>query len=371
MFIDNPYTIYTGFQRNGVICLSVAALVSLLAILLLLIFKRPKQKEFQNGHIFGYFISLLVANAIQAFGTVLDFAWVGYNAVMLGGLCNLQGGIKHFGNITNAVWSLMISIQLFNLLFHLWPSSAWEFWFSIAFGWGGCLLIVFIGPSAVQKPGWPSYFGPDGAWCWISGVYRTQQIFLEYLLQYLSVGISLILYTFIILRVRGNLIKHEGKWQLRKVPTAESWRPCYKGDPIDTQLVRMARLMVWFPIAYFVCLIPVSVTRFVDWSGKPVPFESIIMTEIVFTVMGFVNVLLILFIEHLFPDIDESIFVNPKTSTKGNHKRTLSEKIRRERAIYLPYPERAHFPAFQRKLSADSNASDESWGNLRETKDYV
>lgn len=372
MFIDAPDTIYTVFARNGVICLSIAALVSLLAILFLLIFKRPTQKEFQNGHMFGYFISLLVANGIQAVGTLLNFVWVGYNAVMEGTLCNLQGGVTNFGNIAAAYWSLMITIQLFNLLFLRWASTKWGFWLSLVLGWGGCFFIVIIGPAAIQKPDWPSYFGPDGSWCWITSTYRLQQIFLEYFLEYLSVGISFVLYIFILLRVRGNLILTEGKWRLRKVPVTESWKPCFTRDPTETKMLRMARMTVWFPIAYMALLIPVSVARFCDWSGSSVPFEVTILTNIVFALNGFVDVLLLLYIEHLFPDLEE-LAKDPHMTMKSGLVeplgRSFSQKYRRERGIYIPYPERAHFPAFTRKMSAESAASDESWGN--DVKDYV
>ena len=147
---------------------------------------------------FGYFISLLVANAIQAIGTLLNFVWVGYNAVMEGLLCNFQGAITNFGNISAAYWSLMITVQLFNLLFLRWVPTRWGFWLSIILGWGASLFVVILGPSAIQKPHWPSYFGPDGSWydpyilgvlilivalrCWITSTYRLQQIFLEYFL---------------------------------------------------------------------------------------------------------------------------------------------------------------------------------------------
>ena len=113
---------------------------------------------------FGYFISLLVANAIQAIGTLLNFVWVGYNVVMEGLLCNFQEAITNFRNISAAYWSFMITIQLFNLLFLRWVPTRWGFWLLIILGWGASLFIVILGPSAIQKPHWPLYFGPDGSW---------------------------------------------------------------------------------------------------------------------------------------------------------------------------------------------------------------
>lgn len=51
-------------------------------------------------------------------------------------------------------------------------------------------------------------------------------------------------------------------------------------------MIRVARTMVWFPIAYMALLIPVSVTRFCEWAGSSVPFEMTILTDIIFNLMG-------------------------------------------------------------------------------------
>jgi len=379
MFIDSIDTEYTDFVKNGVICTTISAMISILAILYLLIFKRPKGKQFQCGHIFGYFISLLVAHGIQSFSIILNFVWVGYNAVMEGTLCNIQGGLRNLGNISAAFWTLMIAVQLFNLLFIQWKPTRWGFWTSMALCWGTSLFIIMIGPAAIEKPGWPAYFGPDGAWCWITDTYQMEQIFLEYFLEYLCIIISTILYAFITLRVRGNLLKMDGKWRLQKVTTVELWNPNLgnEHDRVDPQVVRMARILVWFPIAYMGLLMPATLARFCQWSGSTVPFQVTVLTEIVFNLNGAVDVALLLYIEYLFPSLEDHTMVKihkPKVAAEGATVRQLqnADGEDRRRGVYIAYPERAHFPTYARRLSADSAASDESWGHdMKDMKDFV
>jgi hypothetical protein len=77
-------------------------------------------KNYENTHINGYFNALLLANALQAIGTVMNLKWAADGGVTAGGLCTAQGpytadsrdpgsellpgGIKQAGNIATALW---------------------------------------------------------------------------------------------------------------------------------------------------------------------------------------------------------------------------------------------------------------------------
>src|SRR5262249_44584405 len=87
----------------------------------------------QPTQILGSLISLSVSNVVQATGTVMSIRWVGLGGVFAGNFCSAQGwywfrplcpftyddaaGIKQAGNVGNALWSLVISVHLFNQLF--------------------------------------------------------------------------------------------------------------------------------------------------------------------------------------------------------------------------------------------------------------
>lgn len=52
-----------------------------------------------------YFVSLLIANVLQAAGTSMNVKWVLDRAVQEGTFCTLQGATKQAGNVGMALWS--------------------------------------------------------------------------------------------------------------------------------------------------------------------------------------------------------------------------------------------------------------------------
>lgn len=61
----------------------------------------------------------------------------------------------------------------------------------------------------------------------------------------MSAGIGFLLYIFVLLRVRGNLVIQDEQWHLRFVSSRESWRLQVGRDVIDTSMMRVAAHMVW------------------------------------------------------------------------------------------------------------------------------
>lgn len=51
-----------------------------------------------------YFVSLLVANLLQAVGTFMNVRWVTDRMVEPGHYCSFQGGLKQAGNVGMALW---------------------------------------------------------------------------------------------------------------------------------------------------------------------------------------------------------------------------------------------------------------------------
>lgn len=66
--------------------------------------------------------------------------------------------------------------------------------------------------------------------------------------EFLSAGLSFILYSFILLRVRGNLVSNDGKWSLRFVPSGDSWQLSFARDLVDSSMLRVTQIMVWYVI---------------------------------------------------------------------------------------------------------------------------
>jgi len=55
-----------------------------------------------------------------------------------------------------------------------------------------------------------------------------------------------VLYTAVLLRVRGNLvIDDQKKWRLQIMGRGEGWKLSVLRDPIDNAMLRVVRIMVW------------------------------------------------------------------------------------------------------------------------------
>ncbi|KAF8156626.1 hypothetical protein B0H34DRAFT_468877 [Crassisporium funariophilum] len=308
--------LYDGSERTGVAFIATAGLVSLLAVLYLVLVKRVSLKTYKNTHMFGYFMSLLGANVLQSIGTVMNYHWVSLDRVKSGSYCSAQGGIKQAGNIGVSFWSLVIAIHLFNLLFLRILSHKAVPVTVICIVWLTILLIVVLGPAVAQTKARGPYFGISGAWCWITSNYPLHQIYLEYFFSFMSAGFSFILYSAVILRVRGNLAKgSDGKWRLQFLPPGQEWQLAVSRDMLDNAMLSFAKKMVWYPIAYTIILIPITITRFIEFGGSKVPFGATAFTAVIFNLMGFINVILVIYIERCFPEPSTL----PEFSTKREH----------------------------------------------------
>ena len=136
-----------------------------------------------------FFVSLLVANVLQAIGTLINGRWVTDRNVEAGHLCTAQGGIKQAGNVGMALWytlsppffvtsclahacrvrqlarSFALSLHVFMLLFvRRLTISALHCWILLAAGWFLVAFDVAIGPTAIETAARGPYFGPTGYW---------------------------------------------------------------------------------------------------------------------------------------------------------------------------------------------------------------
>ena len=74
----------------------------------------------------------------------------------------------------------MLALHAFNLIFLRHPVTKLGNRITLAAGWFAIVLVVAIGPLAIQNDKSGPYFGPSGYWCWITNGYNNSQIFLEY-----------------------------------------------------------------------------------------------------------------------------------------------------------------------------------------------
>ncbi|KAJ3872011.1 hypothetical protein F5051DRAFT_174358 [Lentinula edodes] len=345
-FVNLEEYMYDSQDRIGVICISITGLISLLAIFSLFVFRPLKSTTYARTHLFGYLTSLLVGNGMIAAATVMSFEWIARGGVSVGGVCTAQGALKQAGNLATALWSFIIALHLFNILFLRSPASMRWFWVATVLGWGVVAGIVVIGPMVIEvREGRGRYFGIMGtgnrAECWITDGYRDEQVFLEYFLELLSAALSCILFTFVLLRVRGNLIlvnvpddqthsssaksldddhkvpdndndndndssttksiKSTSKWRFQHVPSSDSWQIVFSRDLIDTAMLRFAGRMVWFPISYTLLLLPSGIAGLSAARGHPVSPGAEVFVGVTYNLIGLTTVLLFHTTRHLYP----------------------------------------------------------------------
>lgn len=63
--------------------------------------------------------------------------------------------------------------------------------------------------------------------------------------EYLAVALNFFLHTATLLRVRGNLLRIDGRWRMRFVPLGESWQLALGRDFTDSTMLRLAQHMIW------------------------------------------------------------------------------------------------------------------------------
>ncbi|CCM00777.1 uncharacterized protein FIBRA_02819 [Fibroporia radiculosa] len=246
--VSSSTVIYGRAEMAGIESLVAAGALSGVAVMALFIVMAFKPPCYRNTHVIPLFVSLLVANVLQAIASMMDLRWLMDGAVEAGRFCSVQGGLKNGGNVATAVWSFALSLHIFMLLFLRRSMSTAICVIVVALGWSLVVIVVIVGPLAIQTSAKGDYFGPSGYWCWITHNYPEEQTFLEY-----------------------------------------------------------------FFIAYTICLLPVTLARFISFGGREVPFWATVASDFIFNLQGLVNVLLVLCTRHLIPDTETlPIFVPRK-----------------------------------------------------------
>jgi len=289
---------YTLRETNGVTvlivasCLSLAAVFGLLTAISISAFNTRKSRDshlFVRTHVAGYFVSMLVCDMLQAIGSIINAAWVRHQMVELGTLCMAQGAVKQTSDVGTAIWTLIIAIHTFCILFLEWKIRTYALWATLVFGWSTIFALVMIGPATLNTEQRGSFFGVSGYWCWISEEYEAERVTLDYMIMWSSAFFSFILYTLVFLRLRGNIVV--SGWRVRFRRRQSSGLATFRSQSSD-KLLGIARQMLLYPIAYTVLILPIAAARFTSWSGREVPFEATIFCDTIFLLMGAVNVVL-------------------------------------------------------------------------------
>jgi len=292
--------LYTRAEANGVTVLAVASIISLIAVIGLLSVLAlsafntrfsDNDQLFVRTHVAAYFISMLVCEILLAIGSIMSIKWVQENVVYVGNYCTAQAIIKQTADVGTAIWSLILAIHTFCVLFLEWKPQAYARWLTLIAGWSFIATITFAGPATANRLSDGPFHGISGYWCWISSGYETQRLTLDYLMLFLSAGFSFLLYTLVFLRLRGNILVSGWHIKFRNIGDArkQSWSNHNFGE---RQLLVIARQMLLYPIAYTIVILPIAAARFSYFAGLSVPFPVTIFCDTIYLLSGFVNVVL-------------------------------------------------------------------------------
>lgn len=322
---------YTNIEVVGVGFLVAAGALSLLTagcLFLFILFKICTVRDAADGSFFRnplavYFACLLFSDVIEGVSSVINASWVTHRGIEQSSLCVAQAALKQAGHLGTAFWSLVIACQTFVVLFYGIRSEKWVTYTTLIGVWLLVLLLMLLGPLAIAKPAHGPFWGIKGSWCWIEDGYPIERHVLQYTYQFVSAFGSMILYTLVVLRIRGNIVVNGWRFSFQrrrprsKTPDSSTLQPAYYtlhrrqrthdshvvtnlSQP-NSQVIKVAKHMMLYPIAYMILILPHATTRFMYFAGHSISHLTMICTATLLMLNGFVDTVLFLTTRRVLP----------------------------------------------------------------------
>jgi len=227
-------------------------------------------------------LTIFIFDIVQAMGGILNVRWAGDGMVTTGPYCTAQGIIKQIGELGTALISLMLATHTF--IAALWGVGIQARGFTFGLVGLTCVftaLWVGIG-NGIHK----NYEAPSPFWCWISPQFKGERLAGEYLWLWVALFAS-IMYVPVYLWANGHLSVGERwyKFHLSK-PNQEAEYPQR----------RTALGMLYYPLAYSLVILPLSVARWSLIHNRNVPSAAMFFGLAMINLSGAVNVLLFLIV---------------------------------------------------------------------------
>lgn len=258
--------------------------------------RSPDEHKFIRTHVAAYFFSLLLCDLAQGIGALLNTRWIAEGGLEIGSYCTAQAAIKQTGNVGTALWSFVIAVHTFDVLFLRWHIADYVCYGTLVGVWAFLGFIVILGPSVIESRERGPFYGISGYWCWITAAYPVERYALEYLFMFASAGLSFILYFLVFLRLRGNVSVSGWHIRFHRVQNGpggdNSNNGLFHDGRRDPHLMQVARQMLWYPVAYTILVLPIAAARFSAFNGQTVPLAVTIFTSSIFMLSGFVNAVL-------------------------------------------------------------------------------
>lgn len=119
---------------------------------------------------------------------------------------------------------------------------------------------------------------------------------LEYLWMWLAAFLMLVLYGIIALVMHGFIVVEGKKIRLRNQGDALGTKELGASSDVDDEEERankqIANLMLFYPAVYILCVLPMSIVRWLDFTGHTLSPSAFIGSIVLFSLTGFFDVLL-------------------------------------------------------------------------------
>jgi len=298
-----PQTI-SGHQ-GGIIAVAITAQLSFLATLLLigiLLYYRlrlwnPKSRsvigseefclKFLRSQFAILFIDLLVSDLIQSLGFLLNLTHVGKANIEDSTICTVQGVFIQLGDTSGAFATVAIAVHTFIVLINRTPPSTSALLIVLGTKWALVVILAMIGPLAFATDSLGPFYGPAGAWCWISSAYPWQRLCLHYVWLFFAGASSAVTYAMIF-------------WNVRRSLRTQYAQTSYDRSVEETSMENAAKKMLVYPLCYLLLMLPLGIDRITSIFGRTWSLDVQIGCGVIFTLVGLVDSVVFCWTRNIF-----------------------------------------------------------------------
>ncbi|TFK72979.1 hypothetical protein BDN72DRAFT_894414 [Pluteus cervinus] len=252
-------------------------------------YTQPQEYVFFHTQLGHYAACLLISNLLSSIAGLITINWVSQRGITQDSACLAQATIAQFSNWAAGYFTVTIAVHTFNSLVLRVRQSVLVCVVTITTGWFLSLSMALV-PFILSKQDGLMY-GADGFSCGVRHAFPQDEFFFHLLPIFIASILSAILYSIVFLVLRGTLVIRGGL-KLTLDPQ-ERWSAGGVSANYHRFVARIARSMLWYPIAYIALLIPYSVTRMLIISGFTIPFEAKVFASTCWYLLGIVDVMLL------------------------------------------------------------------------------
>ncbi|KAN0107216.1 hypothetical protein V8E52_010418 [Russula decolorans] len=239
-----------------------------------------------------YMFSLFGFDLLQATGGILSIRWAHNGVVTTGPYCTTQGIVEQISELGVALIILLLAV-------HTFVAAVLPVGLKAPRGVALCLVClacVFITLWATIGPRMhKNYETPTPYWCWINpNQYLGERLGGDYVWMWIALLASTTLYI-------PLYFWAEGFWSVDEEYKFHWWNPDQR---VGYEQRRATLGMLLYPLAYSLVVLPISITRWLQFSHYHVPPAATFFGDSMFYLSGAINVLLFLIIRPellLFP----------------------------------------------------------------------